>query len=73
MKQIEPGVWAIYSGDINQDKGVDNLDIDALFSDINTSNFGVLATDLNGDGGVDNLDSDTVFPNIDNSTFSNHP
>ena len=73
MKQIETGVWAIYSGDINQDKGVDNLDIDALFSDINTSNFGVLATDLNGDGGVDNLDSDTVFPNIDNSIFSNHP
>ena len=73
MKQIEPGVWAIYSGDINQDEGVDNLDTDVLFLDINTSNFGVLPTDLNGDGGVDNLDSDTIFPNIENSIFSNHP
>jgi len=73
MREIETGVFAFYSGDVNQDEGVDNLDTEALLIDIDTSNFGVLTTDLNGDGGVDNLDTDNIFPNIDNSIFSFHP
>jgi hypothetical protein len=67
------GVFGFYSGDINQDEGMDNLDGDPLFDDVNNSNFGVLATDLNGDGGVDNLDADIILLNINNSIFSNHP
>ena len=73
MVQIEPGVWAIYSGDINQDETIDNSDSDDLFLDIQNSNFGVLATDLNGDGSTDNSDSDSIFINIENSIFSNRP
>ena len=73
MKQVKPGVWAFYSGDINQDEAIDNSDSDNLFPDIENSNFGVLATDLNGDGAVDNSDTDTFFINVENSIFSNHP
>ncbi len=73
MKQLSTGVWAFYSGDINQDESVDNSDADTLFIDIENSNFGQLATDLNGDGSVDNSDTDTFFINIENSIFSNHP
>lgn len=71
--EVEPGVFAIYSGDINQDESVDNLDSFQLFLDIENSNFGDLATDLNGDGGVDNTDTDFFFTNGFNSIFSIHP
>ena len=73
MRQIEPGVWAIYSGDINQDESIDNSDTNDLFLDIENSNYGVLPTDLNGDGTIDNSDTDDIFNNINNSIFSNHP
>ncbi len=73
MRQIEPGVWVIYSGDINQDETIDNSDTDTLFIDINNSNYGVLATDLNGDGTVDNSDTDEFFINVENSIYSKHP
>jgi len=73
VREIEPGVFAFYSGDINQDDVIDNSDLDTLFPDIENSNFGVLATDLNGDGVVDNSDLDNIFISIDNSRFSNYP
>jgi hypothetical protein len=73
MKQVKPGVWAFYSGDINQDEAIDNSDSDNLFPDIENSNFGELATDLNGDGAVDNSDTETYFINVENSIYSNHP
>jgi Sortilin, neurotensin receptor 3,/PKD domain len=73
MVQVEPGVWAIYSGDINQDEAIDNSDTNDLFIDIENSSYGVLATDLNGDGAIDNSDTDDIFINIENSIYSNHP
>ncbi len=73
MRQVEPGVWVIYSGDINQDETIDNSDTDTLFIDINNSNYGVLPTDLNGDGTVDNSDTDEFFINVENSIYSKHP
>ena len=71
--EVEPGVFAIYSGDINQDEGVDNIDGDLLFDDMEISAFGDLPTDLNGDGGVDNSDTDFFFNNVSNSIFSMYP
>lgn len=71
--EVEPGVYAFYSGDINQDESIDNSDGDLLYSDIENSNFGDLPTDLNGDGGVDNSDTDFYFNNINNFIFSMHP
>jgi hypothetical protein len=73
MREIETGVFAFYSGDINQDEVIDNTDLDPLFLDIDISNFGVLDTDLNGDGVVDNSDLDNVFLSIDSSRYSDHP
>ncbi|WP_298220976.1 endonuclease [Flavobacterium sp.] len=73
MVEIKPGVWALYSGDINQDEVIDNSDADSLFIDINISNFGSLTTDLNGDGAVDNSDTDAYIKNSNNSIYSNHP
>ncbi|MBL0014145.1 MAG: hypothetical protein IPP30_10680 [Flavobacterium sp.] len=71
MIEVESGVWAFYSGDMNQDLVVDGTDSDVLVDDIANSNFGALATDLNGDGSVDGSDSDIFFPNLENSVFAN--
>jgi hypothetical protein len=73
MREIEPGVFAFYQGDINQDGAMDNSDFDQLFPDIDNSNFGVQATDLNGDGAVDNSDLDNIFGNVDNSVYAHRP
>jgi hypothetical protein len=73
MREIEPGVFAFYQGDINQDGSVDNSDYDQLFPDIENSAFGVQATDLNGDGAVDNSDTDFIPLNVENSIFANYP
>ena len=73
MKEVETGVWALYTGDINQDEVVDNSDSSDLFVDIDNSAFGYLTTDLNGDGTIDNSDTDNFFSNVENSIYSNHP
>lgn len=49
-------VFAIYSGDINQDGFIDVIDYLDLDVDIQIGNSGYLSTDLNGDGFVDVLD-----------------
>ena len=73
MSQIDTGVWAFYSGDINQDDSIDNSDSSDLFYNIDQSSFGNLTTDLNGDGAVDNTDTDSFFNNIQNSFYSKQP
>ena len=73
VREMEPGVFAFYNGDTNQDEVIDNTDSDPIFVDIDASNFGVLATDLNGDGVIDNSDLDNIFISIEASRFSNHP
>ncbi len=71
--QVESGIWAIYSGDINQDENVDLLDASILENDINQFQFGYFVTDLNGDGNVDLLDVPEMELNINAFVFSNHP
>ncbi len=73
MLQMETGVFAFYSGDINQDEAIDNTDGVDLTNDINNSEFGVKVTDLNGDGSVDNSDAPFFDNNATNSIFSYHP
>lgn len=68
-----PGMWAIYSGDINQDEAIDNSDGVDLTNDVDNSEFGIRITDLNGDGAVDNSDTPFFDNNTTNSIFSNHP
>lgn len=54
--QVENGIWAFYSGDINQDLSIDAFDYLILDPDITAGSFGYLSTDLNGDGLVDAFD-----------------
>ncbi|MBK8685603.1 MAG: hypothetical protein IPN26_11710 [Bacteroidetes bacterium] len=54
--QMEPSVFAIYSGDINQDGVIDGLDYNEWENDSNNFAGGYFRTDLNGDGMVDGLD-----------------
>ncbi|MBK8685520.1 MAG: hypothetical protein IPN26_11250 [Bacteroidetes bacterium] len=54
--ELEPGVFGIFSGDINQDGVVDGLDYNDWETDSNNFAGGYFSTDLNGDGIVDGLD-----------------
>lgn len=71
--EVASGVWALYSGDLNDDENIDLLDASILETDINSFKFGYYATDINGDGNVDLLDSPIVETNINNFIFSSHP
>lgn len=54
--EIEPGVFALYSGDIVRDGSIDVSDYLVMDPDIVCGNSGYLSTDLNGDGAVDVYD-----------------
>ncbi len=71
--QVEPNIWAFFSGDINQDQNVDLLDLSVQEEDINNFLFGYFATDINGDGNVDLLDAPILENNITGFVFSAHP
>ena len=71
--EIEPGVWAIFSGDLNCDENMDLLDLAKLETDILSFQSGYYATDLNGDGNVDLLDGSIIEDNINEFIYSIHP
>jgi hypothetical protein len=73
MKQVEPGIWALYTGDLNQDENIDLMDLSILDFDIMTFQYGYIATDINGDGNVDLLDKPVVLDNVNHFIYSNHP
>lgn len=65
--EVESGVFALYSGDFNQDGFVDSFDFPALDTDIFNGVSGMYVnTDLNGDGFVDSFD----FPLFDVNSFN---
>ena len=73
MREIEPGVWAIFSADLNQDEFVDNFDYPIYeFGSLNAV-VGYEQADMNGDGFVDNFDYPIFELNSLNATFSVHP
>ena len=70
----DAGVYAFYSGDINQDEFVDIFDYPSLDFDNSNFVFGEYATtDLNGDGFVDIFDYPIVDANNANFVFAIHP
>jgi Zinc carboxypeptidase/Ig-like domain CHU_C associated len=73
MKEIEPGVWAFFSGDINQDGNIDNSDYTIWETDSNNFEFGDIVTDLNGDGNVDNADYTLWEANANNFIYKITP
>lgn len=73
LVDINPDIYAIYQGDINQDGNVDLLDFPPLDFGIVHGLTGCLATDLNGDGNVDLLDLPILNEAINAGVFSQHP
>lgn len=71
--EIEPGIWAMFNGDLNGDENIDLLDNPILENDINEFQFGYFKTDLNGDGNVDLIDMPVIEHNIYNFIYSVHP
>jgi hypothetical protein len=63
MAEVEPGVYAIYSGDINQDGTVDGADMNFVESDATDLLFGYLLSDLTGEGAPDGADMNIVEQN----------
>ncbi len=60
MIEAEKGVWAFFSGDINQDGFIDEYDYSILEKAIKDYAFGWVRTDVNGDGNVDLLDRNII-------------
>jgi hypothetical protein len=54
--QVEPGVFAIYAGDLNQDGFVDVFDFPIFDADNAAFASGYVVSDMNGDGFVDVFD-----------------
>ncbi|MEO6488727.1 MAG: hypothetical protein ABIO04_02210 [Ferruginibacter sp.] len=72
--QVQPGVWAIFTGDINQDEFIDSNDFPELDNDsFNGVAFEYKATDLNGDGFIDVNDFPVYDNNSLNGVTSLHP
>ncbi|HNF71495.1 MAG TPA: dockerin type I domain-containing protein, partial [Chitinophagaceae bacterium] len=70
---VSPGVFALYSGDVNQDQNIDLLDWPMVDNDVSNFEFGYFTTDLNGDGNVDLLDLSVLEPGINNFIFTVKP
>ena len=66
MKELAPGVFGIFVGDINQDGLVDGSDMSETETDNNNFTTGYFATDVNGDGLVDGSDMSIVETNNNN-------
>lgn len=62
--QVAPGVFAIYSGDVNQDGSIDGSDFLMLDASVQNFDSGYLVSDLNGDGSVDGADFLIMDANI---------
>lgn len=66
QKEVEPGVFAIYSGDVNQDGTIDITDQASLGNDLQNFASGYVLTDLNGDSVVDITDQAILDNNLVN-------
>ena len=72
--QLQPGVWAFFTGDLNQDEFIDGNDFPAFDADsFNGVNSVYVATDMNGDGFVDGNDFPVFDSNSFNGVSSIHP
>ncbi len=74
MIEIEPGIFALYTGDLNQDGYIDGFDYPAFDMDSQNNVSGVyVATDMNGDGYVDGFDYPVFDLNSQNNVGSTTP
>ncbi|MBL7773912.1 MAG: M4 family metallopeptidase [Chitinophagaceae bacterium] len=73
MKELYPGFWFLYSGDLNQDGSIDVFDYLLMEPDITSGASGYFATDLTGDGSVDVFDYILLNQNIENGISKAQP
>ena len=73
MKQIAMGVYAIYGGDVNQDGGIDLLDMNITENDAAQFLFGYNQSDVNGDGSSDSMDMTIIENNAGQFIFYARP
>jgi hypothetical protein len=73
MKLMGNGVFAIYSGDVNQDGGIDIFDMQITENDAAQSAFGYYNSDCNGDGSSDIFDMQIIENNVGLSLFYSRP
>jgi uncharacterized protein (DUF2141 family) len=66
-------VFAIFSGDVNQDGSVDTADMTPVDNDAGNYALGYLPTDANGDGTVDTSDMTIVDNNAAGYVVAQHP
>ena len=71
---VEAGIWAFFTGDLNQDDFIDGNDFPAFDTDsFSGVNGEYKATDMNGDGFVDGNDFPVFDVNSFNGVSSTHP
>ena len=81
MVQVEPGVWAVWSGDCAdisatpdvQDGFIDSGDFSAIENDTQNFSFGYITTDLTGDAITESTDYSVVENNSQLFLISSHP
>lgn len=74
QREVAPGVWAMYSGDLApQDEVVDIFDVIPMDNDVINFAFGYIPTDITGDGVVDIFDVIVLDNNVINFVSSIHP
>jgi uncharacterized protein (TIGR02145 family) len=71
--EVAPGVYAIYSGDMNQDGTINEADLPIFTTANTTAAHGYIVSDLNGDGSVDLLDYPIYKNNADISVVEKRP
>jgi hypothetical protein len=64
--EMQPGKWAFYSGDIDQNGTLDNSDFSEWETDANNFAIGYLPSDLDGDGAATNSDFSIWETNANN-------
>ncbi|MEP7165180.1 MAG: BNR-repeat neuraminidase N-terminal domain-containing protein [Ferruginibacter sp.] len=73
---VEPGIWAFFTGDINQDEYIDGNDFPLYDSESASGGLydgTYTVTDMNGDGFVDGNDFPVYDVNSSNGASSLHP
>ncbi len=71
--EVSPGVYAIYTGDVNRDGFVDITDLSEMDNDLTIGTTGYNIYDLNGDGYVDITDLSVIDNNLTSGIYKITP
>jgi hypothetical protein len=73
MKQVAPGVFALYLGDIDQSGSVDIDDMSTLLPDVTNGTVAYVPSDVDGLGWVDIDDMSAIIPNMVDGVYAQSP